>query len=112
MTDADLWSAWRIWMGVAAVVVLIAATLLVVIWLTARRSLADAVRALTVAEAIRAQTQPIWGLQVTKRGGRGYPGHSAGDRSERRLAVGGARAPDHRETLVNLATERRYADDL
>jgi hypothetical protein len=65
MTDADLWSAWRIWMGVAAVVVLIAATLLVVIWLTARRILADAVRALTAAEAIRAQTQPIWGLQDT-----------------------------------------------
>ena len=65
MTDADLWSAWRTWMGVAAVVVLIAATLLVVIWLTARRILADAVRALTAAEAIRAQTQPIWGLQDT-----------------------------------------------
>jgi hypothetical protein len=65
MNDADLWAAWRIWMGVAAVVVLIAATLLVVIWLTARRILADAVRALTAAEAIRVQTQPIWGLQVT-----------------------------------------------
>jgi len=65
MTDGDLWSAWRIWMGVATLVVLIAATLLVIIWLTARRILADAVRALTAAEAIRAQTQPIWGLQVT-----------------------------------------------
>jgi len=54
MTDGDLWSAWRIWMGVATVVVLIAATLLVIIWLTARRILADAVRALTAAEAIRA----------------------------------------------------------
>jgi len=36
----------------------IAATLLVIIWLTARRILADAGRALTAAEAIRAQTQP------------------------------------------------------
>jgi len=35
MTDGELWSAWRIWMGVATVVVLIAATLLVIIWLTA-----------------------------------------------------------------------------
>jgi len=65
MTDGELWSAWRIWMGVATVVVLIAATLLVIIWLTARRILADAVRALTAAEAIRVQTQPIWELQVT-----------------------------------------------
>lgn len=65
MTDADLWAAWRLWMGVAAVVVLLAASLLVVIWLTARRILADAVRALNAVEAIRANTVPIWGLQDT-----------------------------------------------
>lgn len=65
MTDAELWGAWRIWMGVAVVVVLIAATLLVTIWLTARRILRDAVRALNAVEAIRAQTQPIWGLEQT-----------------------------------------------
>lgn len=65
MTDAELWAAWRLWMGVAAVVVLLAASLLIVIWLTARRILADAVRALDAVEAIRANTQPIWGLQDT-----------------------------------------------
>lgn len=65
MTDADLWAAWRLWMAVAAVVVLIAAGLLIAIWLTARKILADAVRALNAAQAIRAQTQPIWGLQHT-----------------------------------------------
>jgi hypothetical protein len=65
MTDAELWSAWRLWMGVAAVVVLLAASLLIVIWLTARRILDDAVRALNAVEAIRANTQPIWGLQDT-----------------------------------------------
>ena len=65
MTDAELWGAWRIWMGIAVVVVLIAATLLVTIWLTARRILRDAVRALHAVEAIRAQTQPIWGLEQT-----------------------------------------------
>lgn len=65
MTDADLWAAWRLWMAVAAVVVLIAAGLLIIIWLTARQILADAVRALNAAQAIRAQTQPIWGLQDT-----------------------------------------------
>jgi hypothetical protein len=65
MSDAELWAAWRLWMGVAAVVVLLAASLLVIIWLTARRILADAVRALHAAEGIRANTQPIWGLQDT-----------------------------------------------
>ena len=65
MTDAELWAAWRLWMGVAAVVVMLAASLLIVIWLTARRILADAVRALNAVEAIRANTQPIWGLQDT-----------------------------------------------
>jgi hypothetical protein len=65
MTDAELWSWWRLWMAVATLVVLIAATLLVIIWLTAQRILSDAKRALRAAEAIRAQTQPIWGLQVT-----------------------------------------------
>ena len=65
MTDADLWAAWWLWMGVAAVVVLIAAGLLIAIWLTARQILADAVRALNAAEKIRAQTQPIWALQDT-----------------------------------------------
>jgi len=65
MTDTELWAAWRLWMGVATVVVLLAATLLIVIVMTARRILADAVRALHAVENIRAQTQPIWGLQDT-----------------------------------------------
>jgi hypothetical protein len=65
MTDADLWAAWWLWMGVAAIVVLIAAGLLITIWLTARKILADAVRALNAAQAIRANTQPIWGLKDT-----------------------------------------------
>lgn len=65
MTDADLWAAWRMWMGVAAGVILIAAALLITIWLTARRIFLDAVRALNAAEKIRAQTQPIWALQDT-----------------------------------------------
>ena len=65
MTDADLWRAWLLWMGVATVVILIAAGLLITIWLTARTIFADAVRALNAVEAIRAQTQPIWGLQDT-----------------------------------------------
>ncbi len=65
MSDADLWFAWKIWMGVAAVVVLIAATLLIVIWRTARGIYAEAVRALAAAERIREYTMPIWALETT-----------------------------------------------
>ncbi|MBA2304374.1 MAG: hypothetical protein H0W08_17315 [Acidobacteria bacterium] len=65
MSDAELWAAWRIWVGVAALVVVIAASLLIIIWLTARKILTDAVRALNAVAAIRAQTLPIWGLQDT-----------------------------------------------
>ena len=65
MSDAELWSAWRIWVGVAAVVVLLAAGLLVAIWITARRILAEALRALAAAEAIRKSTESIWELQAT-----------------------------------------------
>jgi len=65
MSDADLWAAWRLWMAVAVVVILIAAGLLIAIWLTARSILAHAVRALAAAEAIRKNTLPVWELQTT-----------------------------------------------
>ncbi len=55
MSDADLWAAWRHWMVVATVVVLLAAGLLITILVTARRILAEAVRALNAVEAIRRQ---------------------------------------------------------
>lgn len=65
MTDADLWGAWRLWMIVAVAVVLIAATLLITIWLVARGILSHAVRALHAADKIRQNTLPIWDLQTT-----------------------------------------------
>lgn len=65
MSDAELWAAWRMWMIVAGAVIVIAASLLVIIWLVARRILTDAVRALNAVNAIRAHTQPIWELQTT-----------------------------------------------
>ncbi len=65
MTDADLWGAWRFWMVVAGAVVLIAAALLITIWLTARGILSHAVRALHAAEKVRQNTLPIWELQTT-----------------------------------------------
>ena len=65
MTDADLWASWRLWMALATVIVLVAATLLIVIWRTARGIHTEAVRALTAAERIRVNTMPIWALETT-----------------------------------------------
>jgi hypothetical protein len=65
MTNADLWTAWRLWMAVATVVILIAASLLITIWLTARSIAAHARRALRAVEAIRDNTRVIWELQTT-----------------------------------------------
>ena len=65
MTDTDLWRAWWLWMAVATLVILIAATLLITIWLTARSILAHAKRALAAAEKIRLSTMPIWALDTT-----------------------------------------------
>jgi hypothetical protein len=65
VTSAELWAAWRLWMLVAAVIILIAAGLLITIWLTARSIVAHATRALKAAEAIRNNTQAIWQLQNT-----------------------------------------------
>lgn len=65
MTDAELWSAWRLWMGVATAIILVAATLLIIIWRTARGIYTEAVRALMAAEKIRTNTDPIWALQTT-----------------------------------------------
>ena len=65
MSDAELWSAWRMWMLLAAVIILVAAVLLIMIWRTARGIHAEALRALRAAEQIRASTQPIWALETT-----------------------------------------------
>ena len=65
MSDAELWAAWRLWIVVATVVVLLAAGLLITILLTARGILAEAVRALHAVETIRKNTQPVWELQTT-----------------------------------------------
>jgi hypothetical protein len=65
MTSADLWAAWRLWMLVASAIVLVAAGLLITIWLTARSIVAQATRALKAAEQIRDNTRVIWELQTT-----------------------------------------------
>lgn len=65
MTDAELWASWRLWMGVAALIIVVAAALLIIIWRTARGIHTEAVRALRAAERIRESTMPIWALETT-----------------------------------------------
>jgi hypothetical protein len=65
MTSADLWAAWRLWMLVASAVVLVAAGLLITIWLTARSIVTHATRALKAAEEIRDNTRVIRELQTS-----------------------------------------------
>ena len=65
MTDSELWAAWRLWMVLATVIILVAATLLIMIWRTARGIYAEALRALRAAERIRENTNPIWALETT-----------------------------------------------
>lgn len=65
MSDAQLWAQWRFWIGVAAVLILVAAALLIIIAVQARGILAEALRALAAGERIREKTLPIWDLQTT-----------------------------------------------
>ncbi len=65
MSDTELWRSWSLWMGLAALVIVIAAALLITIWLTARSILAHAMRAHAAADKIRESTLPIWELQTT-----------------------------------------------
>lgn len=65
MSDAELWSAWRMWMLLAVVIILVAAVLLIMIWRTARGIYTQALRALAAAERIRESTNPIWALATT-----------------------------------------------
>jgi hypothetical protein len=65
MPAAELWAAWRFWMVIGVAVVVVAAALLVTIWLTALSIAAHARRALRAAETIRANTRPIWQLEAT-----------------------------------------------
>lgn len=65
MNDAELWSAWRLWMGVSAAIIVVAAVLLIMIWRTARGIYTEALRALRAAEKIKESTNPIWALETT-----------------------------------------------
>jgi len=65
MTDSALWTTWSLWLGVAVLIVAVAAALLIAVIVTARGILAEAARARAAAVVIRDQTLPIWALQTS-----------------------------------------------
>jgi len=65
MDDATLYANWYIGLGIAVVVVLVAATLLIMVWMAARRIRRLAEAALGLVTEIKENTQSIWHLQET-----------------------------------------------
>ncbi|MCV0403717.1 MAG: hypothetical protein K5924_08395 [Chloroflexi bacterium] len=67
MTDSELFGLFYVGLGIAAVLVLVAAGLLIAVWMVARSILGHAAEALEAAEKIAADTQIIWELEETNR---------------------------------------------
>lgn len=65
MTDPQLYTNWYLALAGAGVVVLIAAGLLIAVWMAARRILRLAGRALALVREIKANTESVWGLEKT-----------------------------------------------
>ena len=67
MTADQIYTWWFIWLGVASVVVALAAALLITIVVLARQISALAATGLAVVEQIEQNTKPIWQLNATNR---------------------------------------------
>lgn len=65
MNDASLYESWFLWLGVATVLIIAAATLLLLVNVAARRILKLALAALGLVVEIKKNTDSIWGLQQT-----------------------------------------------
>lgn len=65
MNDASIMNQWLIGLGIAVVIILIAAVLLLMVWQAARRILKLAGAALGIVIQIKENTTSIWGLQQT-----------------------------------------------
>ena len=65
MTAAQIYGWWGVWLGVAGVVVIAAAALLIAIVVLARQIAGLAATAITVVEQIEENTKPIWQLNAT-----------------------------------------------
>ena len=65
MDEANLYQNFYLWLGVATILIIAAAGLLIMVWMAARRILRLATAALSIVKEIRANTNSIWGLQKT-----------------------------------------------
>jgi hypothetical protein len=65
MSAAEIYGWWMFWLGVAGVIVVAAAGLLITIIVLARRIGSLATTALSVVEQIEQNTKPIWQLNAT-----------------------------------------------
>ena len=65
MTADQIYGWWLLWLGVAGVVVVLAAALLITIVVLARQISALAATGLAVVEQIEQNTKPIWQLNAT-----------------------------------------------
>ncbi|SDB33848.1 hypothetical protein SAMN03097699_0784 [Flavobacteriaceae bacterium MAR_2010_188] len=67
MENTELYNEWLIGLAIVGVIVVIAAVLLLLIWLAARRILRLASVALNVVKQIKNNTDSIWELQKTNK---------------------------------------------
>ena len=65
MDEATLYSNWYLGLGIAVVLIVAAATLLILVWFAARRILRLATAALGLVVQIKENTNSIWGLEQT-----------------------------------------------
>ena len=65
MTAQEIYGWWFLWLGVAGIIVVAAAALLIAIAVLARQIAALAAVGITVVEQIEQNTKPIWQLNAT-----------------------------------------------
>ena len=65
MSAQEIYNWWTLWLGVAGVIVVAAAALLIAIIMLARQIGALAATGLAVVEQIEQNTKPIWQLNAT-----------------------------------------------
>ena len=67
MNDAAFYNEFYIGLAIAGAIVVIAATLLILVWLAAQRILKLATAAISIVVKIKENTLIIWGLQDTNK---------------------------------------------
>ena len=92
MTAEEMYQWWFIWLGVAVVIVLAAAILLITIIVLARQIANLAATALSVVEEIEQNTKPIWQINATNK--------TAGE-----LLTGAQAIRDNASTIVDALAE-------